>query len=125
MPKASRRRQRSHRDDPPAEKSIGLYHVVYPHEGFDEAATALFELVRGTEQRSPGQRRVLYLDIDGHRNDEGGYDLEMYELQTHFVLDFLMPFLAEARLPIGLHITNPEPQRNDVPDMLKIRPEDS
>ena len=54
MPKASRRRQRSHRDDPPAEKSIGLYHVVYPHEGFDEAATALFELVRGTEQRSPG-----------------------------------------------------------------------
>jgi hypothetical protein len=121
MPKASGRGQRRHRDDPPAEKPIGLYHVVYPHEGFNEAATALFEVVRGAEQRSPGQRRVLYLDIDGHRNDEGGYDLDMYELQTHFVVDFLMPFLTESHLPIGLHIANPKPH-NDVPDMPEIRP---
>ncbi len=80
MPTASRRRQRGHRDVPPNEIAIGLYHVVYPHERFDEAATTLFELVRGAEERSPGQRRVLYLDIDGHRNAEGGYDLDMYEL---------------------------------------------
>jgi hypothetical protein len=122
MPKASRRGHRRHRDDPPAEKAIGLYHAVYPNEGFNEAATALFELVRGAEQRSPGRRRVLCLDIDGHRNDKGGYDLEMYELQTHFVVDFLMPFLAESYLPIGLHIANPKSQRDDIPDMLEIRP---
>jgi hypothetical protein len=122
MPRASKRRQHRHLDDPPAEKAIGLYHAVYPNEEFDEAATALFELVREAEQRSPGQRRILYLDIDGHRNDKGGYDPDMHELQTHFILEFLMPFLAEAHLPIGLRVANPEPQRDDIPNMLEIRP---
>jgi hypothetical protein len=121
MPRASKSGQHRHRDNPLAEKAIGLYHVVYANEGFDEAAKALVELVRGAEQRSPGQHRILYLDIDGHRNDNGGYDLDMYELQSHFIVEFLMPFLAEVHLPIGLHATNPEPQRNDVPDMLEIK----
>jgi hypothetical protein len=46
----------------------------------------------------------------------------MHELQTHFVVEFLMPFLAEVHLPIGLHVVNPEPQRDDIPDMLEIKP---
>lgn len=73
------------------------------------------------EQRSSGQRRILYLDIDGHRNDKGGYDPDMHELQTHFILEFLMPFLAVSHLPIGLRVANPEPQRDDIPNMLEIR----
>jgi hypothetical protein len=122
MSRAYTRGQHRLRDDPPAAKAIGLYHAVYSNEGFNEAATALFDLVREAEQRSPGQRRILYLDIDGHRNDKGGYDLDMHELQTHFVVEFLMPFLAEVHLPIGLHVVNPEPQRDDVPDTLEIKP---
>lgn len=32
-----------------------------------------------------------------------------------------MPFLAVSHLPIGLRVANPEPQRDDIPNMLEIR----
>jgi hypothetical protein len=105
----------------PTERAAALYHVVYAHEGFEEAATALFGLVRNAEQAQPGKRRVLHLDIEGHRNPQGGYDTEMLELQRDFVLGFLSPFLAEAHLPLLGHVTNPRPQRNDIPDDLVIK----
>jgi hypothetical protein len=47
------------------EKGIALYHAVYAHEGFEETATILSELVRNVQQKMPGKRRILYLDIDG------------------------------------------------------------
>jgi hypothetical protein len=103
-------------------KGIGLYHAVFAHEGFEEAATALFELVRSAQQREPGKGRILYLDIDGHRDDQGRFDPDMLELQTAFIEGFLMPFLAEARLPGGVHLVNRAPQRDDVPDTLEVRP---
>jgi hypothetical protein len=46
----------------------------------------------------------------------------MLELQTAFVQGFLMPYLAEARLPGGVHLVNRAPQRDDVPDTLEIKP---
>jgi hypothetical protein len=101
---------------------VAIYHVVYPEEGFEEAAEALFTLVRETEGTQPGKRRVLYLDIEGHRNTEGGYDDDMFELQCNYVLGFLMPYLAEAYLPLGSHVTNPNPQRSDLPKQLVIKP---
>jgi hypothetical protein len=65
---------------------------------------------------------ILYLDIDGHRSNNDGYDRDMHELQAHFIMRFLMPFLAEAHLPIGLHIANPDRQRDDIPGTLEIKP---
>jgi hypothetical protein len=104
------------------EKGIALYHAVYAHEGFEETATVLFELVRTVQQKMPGKRRILYLGIDGHRDDQGRYDPDMLELQTAFVQGFLMPYLAEARVPGGVHLVNRAPQRDDVPDTLEIKP---
>jgi hypothetical protein len=103
-------------------KGVGLYHVVLVHEGFEEAATALLELVRSAQRREPGKRRLLFLDIDGHRDRQGRYDRDMHELQTAFMTEFLMPFLAEAHLPGGVHVVNPARQRDDVPDTLEIKP---
>ena len=90
-------------------KGIGLYH-------------ALFELVRSALQREPGKGRILYLDIDGHRDDQGRFDPDMLELQSAFIEGFLIPFLAEARLPGDVHLVNRTAQRDDVPDKLEIRP---
>lgn len=110
-----------HRQAQPTAKGIGLYHRVLAHEGFEQAATALFEMVREAERRWPGKPRHLYLDIDGHRNDQGGYDADMFELQRDYVLGSLMPFLSQAGLPL-LGVVKNAKQRNDLPERLEIRP---
>lgn len=105
------------------EHAVALYHVVYGHEGFDEAAQALFKLVRDAQRLQPGRKRKLFLDIDGHRNSEAGFDADMLELQREFLIGFLAPFLAEVHCPM-ISMVNPEPQRNDFPAALAIRGHD-
>jgi hypothetical protein len=105
----------------PTDKGIAIYHVVYREEGFEQAARMLFELVRRAEQTHPGKPRMLFLDIEGHRNEKGGYDHDMLELQTDFILGFLMPFLTEASMPLPGHVKNSKPQRSDLPDELNIQ----
>jgi hypothetical protein len=78
------------------DKAVVIYHVVYRHETFEKAAQALFEVVKDVEQRYPGKSRIFMLDIEGHRNKQGGFDADMHELQKDFVLGFLMPFLTEV-----------------------------
>jgi hypothetical protein len=100
-------------------KSVAIYHAVYAHEDFKTAATTLFELVKGSAARCPGKKRVLFLDIDGHRNDQGGFDRDMLELQKEFVVDFLEQFLTEVHMPLGA-FRMVKPQSNVFPDRLEI-----
>jgi hypothetical protein len=104
----------------PDDRSAALYHVVYQHEGFEHAAQAIFKLVQMAQEHRPNQKRGLYLDIEGHRNDQGGFDSDMLELQKDFLLGFLSPFLSEIRCPL-FHATNPHEQDNDIPPMLIIQ----
>src|SRR5687768_456763 len=89
-------RERLQRD----QRGVALYHVVYAHEGFDEAAMALHRLVRRAIETCPGRDRVLFLDVDGHRDEKGVFDHDMLELQEGFVLGLLLPFLTAAHLPL-------------------------
>ena len=61
----------------------------------------------------------FFLDIEGHRNSEGGFDHEMFELLNEFLMGFLGPFIKEARTPL-IHFINPQLQDNDLPDELRI-----
>ena len=101
--------------------AAALYHVVHPDEGLETAAGMLLELVRESERLYPGKPRTLFLDIEGHRNKESGFDHDMFELQQNFIVGFLMPFLSEARPPL-VAVKNPGPQRDDIPDELSIMP---
>jgi hypothetical protein len=103
------------------DKGIAIYHVVYKHEGFEDAARKLFEMVRSAAERYPGKPRRLYLDIEGHRDNAGGFDHDMRELQESFVLGFLGPYLSYVGMPL-LTAERKEPQREDVPPALDIRP---
>lgn len=76
-------------------------------------------LVYAAEKKEPGKPRTLYLDIDGHRNAQGGFDADMLELQKEFGLKFLLPFLTEVHFPL-ISAKNKNPQRNDVPERLEI-----
>ena len=101
------------------DRAVALYHVVYAKEGFDEAARALFGLVQLAEQRAPGKDRILYLDIDGHRNSEGEFDADMLELQQEFLVGFLGPYLSEINAPL-INARKQGKQLNDIPETFVI-----
>ena len=67
-------------------KAIVLYHRVMRRENFEKAAKDLFDLLRSAQANYPNIDRILYVDIDGHKNSAGGYDNDMYELQKDFGL---------------------------------------
>jgi hypothetical protein len=102
------------------DKAIALYHVVYAHEGFAEAAQALFTLVQEAQRIHPGKPRKLYLDIEGHRQSAGGFDPAMVELQDEFLLGFLSPYLSEIHAPL-VRATTTKPQENELPPALVIQ----
>lgn len=101
------------------EQNIVIYHRVMRHENFEKAAKDLVSLVFNAETQNPGKPRILYLDIDGHRNEQGVFDADMFELQKEFGTGFLLPFLTEIHLPLGV-IKNKKLQKNDVPEYLEI-----
>lgn len=64
---------------------IALYHCVYGHETFETAAHMIVTVVAHAQRVRPSFKRHLYLDIEGHRNEKGGYDHDMFELQSHWL----------------------------------------
>jgi HNH endonuclease len=100
-------------------KAIAIYHLVFSHEDFETAANHLFELVKNAQKQCPNQNRVLFLDIEGHRNKKGGFEHDMFELQTDYLMGSLSPFLKEAYMPLN-HFINPRLQDNDLPDEIKF-----
>ena len=110
-----RRRSRKNDDD----RDVAIYHVVHSHEGFEESARTLFRLVRRAQVVKPGKRRMLFLDVEGHRANDGGFDPDMLELQNDFLVGFLAPFLCEIHCPL-VTLRNPRPQDDDIPDELVI-----
>ena len=79
-----------------ADRAVAIYHVIYEHEGFDVAAQALFRLVQQAQTTCPGKKRKVFLDINGHRDIQGGFDAEMVELQRGFLCRFLIPFVSDC-----------------------------
>jgi hypothetical protein len=76
-------------------------------------------LVQEAQKKCPEKKRVLYLDIEGHRNKKGGFNDEMFELQKDFLLGFLMQFLTEIHGPL-VSAQNSKPQENNIPASLII-----
>ena len=99
-------------------KGIAIYHAVYENETFEQSASIIFKLVKKAQTDFPNQKRFLYLDIDGHKNNLGGYDNDMYELQKHFVIGFISKYISGAHVPLLSFKT--KLQDNDMPDELKI-----
>jgi len=106
------------------DKGAVIYHRVFAHEDFDHTAHVLLRLLRNAQRACPGAPRYLYLDIDGHRNADGGFDEDMFELQSKFMAEFLLQFLTRAELPLG-SVRNRKPQNDEIPeelDILKVDP---
>jgi hypothetical protein len=102
------------------DNTVALYHVVAPDETFEEAAGAVFGLLREAQARYPGWPRVVYLDVEGHAGDAAGFDADFYEFQQEFLFSVVAPFVTAMDAPLTGGLVNPEPQRNDVPDRLRL-----
>lgn len=103
-----------------ADNSVAVAHVVRPGDTFEDAATALVALVAEAERLYPGWPRVLYLEVLGHEGDAAGFTPDLYELQQDFLFSAVAPFLTAFETPLTGPLLNPEPQRDDVPDRLRI-----
>lgn len=101
------------------ENKTALYHRIMRRESFEKAAKDLFQLLVLAQNKTPDTPRILYVDIDGHRNENGGFDSDMLELQKEFGLGFLLPYFTEVHFPLVTK-KNTKPQRNDIPDKLEI-----
>lgn len=98
---------------------IALYHRVYRRENFETAANDLMGLLYMAQEREPNEPRSLFVDIDGHKNEVGGFDEDMRELQTEFGIEILLPFVEELHFPL-VSVKNPIGQRNDIPKKIVI-----
>lgn len=101
------------------EKRVALYHKIMRRENFETAAKDLFQLLISAQKTNPNQPRVLYVDIDGHRDENGNFDRDMTEIQNEFGCDFLLPYFTEVHFPAA-SAQNPEEQNNVIPDSLDI-----
>jgi len=72
----------------------------------------------GEPLTASGKPRHLYLDIEGHRNEAGGFDRDALELQKEFLIDFFMHWLTEVHMSLGAYRNGH--QREDLPDRLNI-----
>ena len=99
--------------------SVVISHRIFAHENFDKAAQTLLRLLHRAQLQSPGAERVLFLDIDGHTNPNGGFDDDMFELQTKFMAEILMKFLTRVETPLGAY-RNSRPQDNNIPEALNL-----
>jgi hypothetical protein len=103
------------------DNTISVYHVVGPQDDFEAAAQGVFAYLKEAQDQFPDWPRVLYLDIEGHREAEGRFTEDFVELQQEFLIGALGPFFTALALPL-VQVVNPEQQRNDVPDSLALGP---
>ena len=102
------------------DNTVSIYHVVEPGDTFEKAAQDVFGYLRRAQQDFPNWPRVFYLDIKGHEGEQAGFDGDFYEFQQEFFFSTMAAFLTGFELPLTGALINPEEQRNDVPDVLKI-----
>jgi len=107
------------------DNSVSLYQRVGPETTFNEAATEAFRLIKEAQDQYPNWPRIFYLDIEGHKGEQRGYDADFFEFQQEFWFATIANFVTAFETPLVGGLMNPEPQRNDIPDELSINLPDS
>lgn len=102
---------------PKGQRPAAIYHAVYANEGYETSARKLFNLLQKTQEKVPNKERHLYLDIDGHTDTDGQFDMQRLK-------DFLVNVLNQYFTAVSCHvlfgaekIKNAQ-QNNNVPAMM-------
>ncbi len=95
---------------------VHLDYSVTERQNFDLAVFGLLQLVQQAQRDHPDEPRHLHLVIEGHRLPNGDFDHDAFELQSKFLMEFLMEYLTRATIP-SCEVRNPKPQKNVVPPL--------
>lgn len=102
------------------DNTVSIYHVVAEGDDFEAAAQDIFALMKEAQDRFPDWPRVLYLDIQGHLDDQGRFTEDMVELQQEFLIAAMGKFFTALAMPL-VAVVNPDEQVNDLPDELVLQ----
>lgn len=102
------------------DNTVSLYHIVEEGDSFETAAQDIFALTKTAQDEFPDWPRVLYLDIQGHIDDEGRFTNDMVELQQEFLIAAMGKFFTALALPI-VAVVNPDKQVNNLPEELVLQ----
>lgn len=102
------------------DNTVSIWHVVSESDTFEEAAAAVFSMLREAQDRFPEWPRILFLDVAGHRGERHGFDEDFFEFQQDFWFSTVAHFVTAFDTPLTGALVNPQPQRNDLPDSLSI-----
>lgn len=93
---------------------VELNFTVKKSDTLDSVAPRIMELIVNAQEKCPNQDRYLFLEIEGHRNANGGFDKDMMELQTHFLLGVIAEYVKGIKTP-SYRFKNPKDQNNSFP----------
>ncbi len=103
------------------DNTVSIYHIVSEEDDFETAAQDIFALMKEAQARFPDWPRVLYLDIQGHVDEQGRFEEDMVELQQEFLIAAMGKFFTALAMPL-VSVVNPERQTNELPDELVLQP---
>ena len=76
--------------------------------------------MQSAQNKFPGRKRLLYPDIDGHRNQKGAFDLQMDFLLSDSLLSFIMNYLTENTHSLLGRVKGTTGQKNVIPDYYQF-----
>ena len=103
------------------DNTVSLYHMVEPDDTFEDAAGAVFSLIKTAQEDYPDWPRILYVDILGHKGERSGFDEDFFEFQQEFWFSTVAHFVTAFETPLLGGLVNPNPQQNDLPDQLVLK----
>lgn len=103
------------------DNTVSLYHRVEPEDTFEDAAGAVFGLIKTAQEEYPDWPRILYVDIMGHTGERSGFDEDFYEFQQEFWFSTVAHFVTAFETPLLGGLVNPSPQQNELPDQLVLK----
>ena len=97
--------------------AVAIYHQVYKNEGWEKSSKILLELLQDAQKKVPNKKRILFLEIEGHRTKNNAFDRDMFSLQFDVIIANLSKYLSEVYMPLG-NYTNKEEQINEIPGVV-------
>ena len=102
------------------DNTVSLYQIVAADESFEEAASRAFALLREAQESYPDWPRVYYLEVEGHKGPQSGFDADFFEFQQEFWFQTIAHFVTAFETPMVGALINPQPQENKIPDELRV-----
>lgn len=86
---------------PPEADNAALYHIVHEDETVTDAADAVWSMIEDWYETTDDGKLALAIDIEGHRNDAGGFTSDFYLFQKNICVGLLTAFVDTLITPLG------------------------